>query len=71
MATYRSRSFFFFWSIWYNESKSAEAFQDHTLLLVLSQILPGKVAAQEEMPLRTFFKPVWDSDPKIILSQVY
>jgi hypothetical protein len=31
------------------------------LLLVVSQILPGSFA-QEEMPLHTNFKPVWDSD---------
>ncbi|KAJ7740764.1 hypothetical protein DFH07DRAFT_778348 [Mycena maculata] len=35
------------------------------------QLLPGRFV-QEEMLLRTMFKPVWDSDPKkIILSQLY
>jgi hypothetical protein len=54
--------FFFFWSVWNNESQSAEAFQGHPLLLlVVGHILPGSFA-QEEMLLCTNFKPVWDSD---------
>jgi hypothetical protein len=40
------------------------------VLLGFSLSLPVKIV-QEEMPLRTLFKPVWDSDPKkIILSHV-
>jgi hypothetical protein len=38
-----------------NETQSAEAFQAHPLLLlVVSQILPGKYAAQEKMAYAHF-----------------
>jgi hypothetical protein len=37
----------------------------------VGQLLPGKII-QEEMLLRTLFKPVWDSSPKKTnLSHVY
>jgi hypothetical protein len=44
---------FVLWSVWDNETWSAEAFQDHLLvLLVVDQTMPGKFA-QEQMSLRT------------------
>jgi hypothetical protein len=42
--------YFLFLSVWDNDTQSAEAFQGYPLvLLVVGQLLPGKVA-QEEMP---------------------
>lgn len=41
-------------------SRSLQKHSKVIRLLVVSQILAGSFA-QEEMPLRTNFKPVWDS----------
>jgi hypothetical protein len=64
--------FFFCWSIWDNETLSAEAFEAHLLgCWVLASLSVDFI--QEEMPLRTYSKSVWDSGPRIkfILSHVY
>jgi hypothetical protein len=57
-------SFHFFWSIYDNEARSAEAFQGHPLLfMIVSESLRGKFTQEEVTTCSTI---VWDSGLKYL-----